>query len=385
MVQYFTKNKRSKERGATALLVVVFSVLLLMTISVSFMRLVVQDQNRTNDDELSRGAYDSALAGVEDGKRVLQACLANNDTAACSAIASNQCNTVHAAKVLSASDSATNTNEVMVQNSSGTTGGYDQAYTCVQVNRNTVDYQGSLSSDSSTVIPLKTAGPFTQVTISWFKNPGPSTQFDLNTSPAPSLPSLANWAQSGKVRPPLLRVQLAQFNGQGFNLSDFDKSGDSGTLYLYPSSNGSSTTDFSLDARGSKSNNLLTPIQCNTAIGNTYVCTATITLPLPVGLDASQIAQRQAYLRVTSLYGDTDYTILPVGTQFQDVEPSIDSTGRASNVYRRVRARVQLVSPAQTQLFPRATVDITHNFCKDFGVSDTQYIAGTCSYTQPTS
>lgn len=380
MVLYFTKNKHFIEKGATALLVVVFSVLLLMTISVSFMRLVVQDQQRTNDDELSRGAYDSALAGVEDGKRVLQACINNGDAAACSAIASNQCNTVHVAKILSLSDSSADTSEVMIQNSSGTTGGYDQAYTCVEVNRNTSDYQGSLTADSSTVVPLQTTGPFTQITVSWFKNPGAGTTFNLNASPAPSLPTLANWSPIGKVRPPLLRVQLVQFDGQSFKLSDFDQSGDSGTLYLYPSSTGLTTANFSSDARQSKSNNLLTPIKCNTGIGSQYVCSATITLPLPVGLPVAQIAQRQAYLRLTSLYGDSDFTIQPVGTQFQDVEPAIDSTGRASNVYRRVRARVQLVSPAQTQLFPRATVDITHNFCKDFGVSDSQYIAGSCVY-----
>lgn len=379
----FVRNERFRENGATALMVVVFSVLLLMTITVSFMRLVVQDQQRTNDNELSRGAYDSALAGVEDGKRVLQACISNGDAAACSAIASNQCNTVHAAKILSSSDSSADTNEVMIQSSLGTSGGYDQAYTCVEVDRNTSDYQGSLTSDSSAVVPMQTAGPFTQVTVSWFKNPGAGTTFSLNASPTPSLPTLSNWAPAGKVQPPILRVQLIQFNGQSFNLSDFDQNGDGSTLYLYPSSIGLTTADFSSDVRQSKSNNLLTPIKCDTGLGNLYVCSATITLPLPVGLAAAQIAQRQAYLRVTSLYGDSDFSIQPVGTQFQDVEPSIDSTGRASNVYRRVRARVQLVSPAQTQLFPRATVDITHNLCKDFGVTDTQYIAGTCAYNLP--
>lgn len=380
MVLHIAKDRHVKERGATALLVVVFSVLLLMTISVSFMRLVVQDQQRTNDDELSRGAYDSALAGVEDGKRVLQSCIGNDDAAACSAIASNQCNTVHAAKILSSSDSSADTSEVMIQSSLGTTGGYDQAYTCVKVNRNTSDYQGSLSRDSSTVVPLQTTDGFTQVTISWFKDPGTGTLYNANAGPTPSLPTFANWAPGGKVRPPIMRVQLIQFNSQDFSLSDFDQNSGSATLYLYPSLTGSTTADFSLDARQSKANKLLTPIKCS---GTLYVCSATLTLPLPVGLPAAQIAQRQAYLRLTSLYGGSDFTVQPVGTQFRDIEPAIDSTGRASNVYRRVRARVQLVSPAQTQLFPRATVDITHNFCKDFGVSDTQYIAGTCAYSLP--
>jgi Tfp pilus assembly protein PilX len=383
MVFGLVNNKRVAERGATALMIVVFSVLLLMTISVSFMRLVVQDQERTNNDELSRGAYDSSLAGVEDGKRVLQACIGNNDAAACSAIAADECNTIHSAKVLSASDSSSNTDEVMVQNSSGTDGGYDQAYSCVKIDRNTSDYQGSLSNDSSEVVPLQTVGSFTQVTVSWFKNPGAGTAFDLNASPSPLLPTATKWAAVGKTRPPLLRVQLMQYNGQNFKLDDFDQSGGSNTLYLYPSSVGLSVADFSSDARRSKTNNLLIPVKCNPGVGSQYICSATLTLPLPVGLPAAQIADRKAYLRVTSLYGDTDFTIQPVGTELQDVEPAIDSTGRAADVYRRVRARVQLVSPAETELYPRATVDITHNFCKDFGVSDSQYIAGSCDYTKP--
>jgi len=376
-------NKRNAERGATALMIVVFTVLLLMTITVSFMRLVVQDQERTNNDELSRGAYDSALAGVEDGKRVLQSCIGQSDTSACSAIAAGECNTIHSAKVLSVSDSGANTGEVIVQNSSGTDGGYDQAYSCVKIDRNTSDYQGSLSDDSSEVVPLQTVGSFTQVTISWFKNPGTGTVFDLNASPSPLLPIATKWAAVGKTRPPLLRVQLIQYNGQNFKLDDFDQSGGSNTLYLYPSSVGLSIADFSSDARRSKTNNLLIPVRCTPGIGSQYICSATLTLPLPVGLPAAQIADRRAYLRVTSLYGDTDYTIQPVGTELQDVEPAIDSTGRAADVYRRVRARVQLVSPAETQLYPRATVDITHNFCKDFGVSDSQYIAGSCDYAKP--
>ena len=56
-------SNRYHERGATAIVIVIFSVLLLLTVTVGFMRLVVQDQNRSTDSELSRGAYDSALAG----------------------------------------------------------------------------------------------------------------------------------------------------------------------------------------------------------------------------------------------------------------------------------------------------------------------------------
>lgn len=376
---------RYKEEGATALIVVVFSILLLVTISLGFMRLVVHDQQRTTDDELSRGAYDSAIAGVEDGKRVLEACIRDGDADACAALAANRCNTIHAAKILSASDDDTNESEVLLQNSTGISGGYDQAYTCVKINRETDDYSGTLVSDVSQVIPLQTSGPFTQITLSWFLKPDPSVTVDLGANG--SLPQSAAWSPIGEVRPPIIRAQLMQYRQGNFNLGDFDQDGGGHTLYLYPATAGASEavpTSFGSDLRRTSSlDGLLKPVSCNASIivPGAYACSVSITLPLPVG--ATSPSERVAYLRLTSIYGGADFMVQPQGTQFQDVQPAIDSTGRASDVFRRVRARVQLVSPLETQLYPRATVDITKNFCKNFTVSATQYYAGSCLYTQP--
>ncbi len=375
-------NRRRREQGATALIVVVFSVLLLVTVSVGFMRLVVQDQERTLNDELSRGAYDSAVAGVEDGKRVLQACIAG-DAVACAAISAGQCNTINASKILSASaDPDPNNSEVFLKSSAGTTGGFDQAYTCVKINRNTDDYQGTLNADTSQVIPLQTTGDFTTIIVSWFLNPGPDTVVDLNANG--QLPANSAWSPVGRVRPPTLRAQLMQYTNGSFSLGDFDQNGGGHTLYLYPSNAGASTTnpvDFVTDGRHSDTNQLLKAVHCSTGtLTSQYVCSVALTLPLPVG--AASPSERRAYLRLTSLYGPTDYVIQTVGTQLQDVQPAIDSTGRASNVFRRLRSRVELVSPADA--YPRATVDLTKNFCKDFAVSATQAPSGsTCSYTLP--
>lgn len=369
-------RKRYAEEGATALIVVVFSILLLVTVSVGFMRLVVKDQGRTNDDELSRGAYDSAIAGIEDGKRVLQACLANGDAAACAALndPDKPCNTIHAAKILSDSDDDTNTSPVLLQNSAGVTGGFDQAYTCVKIDRNTDDYTATITADTSQVIPLQTTGSFTDVVVSWFIKSNPTASVNLASPTATQLPPKAGWSSvATEVRPPLLRVQLIQYNKGSFTLSDFDKDRGGHTLYLYPTNSTIANYLFTADGRRSGGATLIKPAQCSTAAITGYVCTATLTLPDPVGGSAPT---RAAYLRVTSIYGDTDVNIRAVGTQFQDVEPSIDSTGRASDVYRRIKARVQLTSSIDTQLFPRATVDITNNFCKNFSVTPSAYTAG---------
>lgn len=373
-------DRRWHERGAAALIVVVFSILLLVTVSVGFMRLVVQDQKRTNADELSRGAYDSAIAGVEDGKRVLQACIAHGNTTACDAINDNQCNTVQASRILSASEIP---GEVEIRNSSGSDGGYSQAYTCVKIQRITDDYEGPLAQDVSQVLPLQTTSPFTEIVLSWFLNPGPSVSVNLGAGG--TLPQSTAWSPTGTVRPPIIRAQLIQFNRNSFQLEDFDQNGNGHTLYLYPSTAGADDSvgvNFVTDSRRTASTDgLLKPVRCNAAIAARYVCSVRLTLPLPVG--ATSASERQAYIRLTSLYGDTTVQVAPVATQLQDVAPAIDSTGRAADVFRRIRARVQLVSPLETQLTPRATVDITKNFCKNLSVSTIAPPVINCQYTQP--
>lgn len=378
-------SKRIAEQGATALIVVIFSILLLITVSLGFMRLVVTDQQRTINDELARGAYDAAIAGVEDGKRVLQACIGNSNVAACDAIAQNKCNTVQASTILSSAPHFSNLTEIKIQDSNGIDRGFDQAYTCVRIDRNTTDIEGSLRPDSSRIIPLVTTSPFTEIKISWYKRPAGATVNLPSILSAIDLPPASDWAAPGQVRPPLLRAQLIQYNGGDFTLNQFDESGGGHTLYLYPQQNGLGTVGFASDnrSRGITPVDLLKGVHCNSSVlPGEYVCEVTISLPNPAG--ATDGTSRGAYLRLTSIYGnETDYSIQAVGTQFQDVSPAIDATGRASDVFRRVRARVEQVGPEDQALYPRATVDITHNFCKSFSVVADAYVDGTCRFNQP--
>ena len=127
---------RGSERGVTSLFIVIFAAILLSIITVSFIAMMVREQQRSTDNELSQSAYDAALAGVEDGKRVMIACR-DGSGPACNAIAAHQCTTVIQAGIQTGEANG----EVILSSSTSTDGrALDQAYTCVIVRDDTEAY-----------------------------------------------------------------------------------------------------------------------------------------------------------------------------------------------------------------------------------------------------
>ncbi|HRQ86583.1 MAG TPA: hypothetical protein PLY16_00565, partial [Candidatus Saccharibacteria bacterium] len=76
-------------------------------------------------------------------------------------------------------------------------------------------------------------------------------------------------------------------------------------------------------------------------------------------------------LRLTSLYNASHFrvSLLKNGSvvQFNGVQPEIDSTGRASDLFRRVATRVDLIDTSFP--YPSAAVQTTGDFCKSFIVT----------------
>jgi len=380
MLLGISKNRQS---GAVSIFIVIFLTLLVSVVTVSFVRVMLNDQQQATNSDLSHSAYDSAQAGVEDAKRALMKykslCgtipVQSGCTAAYKAAfgATQTCNSgVKTLTDLSSSSAS----EVKV-NSGDTSDKYDQAYTCTLINLNTPDYLGQLSSDQSIIIPLSGVGAFSQVQIEWFSSKDLSTS-DLSKT---SLVTTAE-ANSGKPllqksdwksnMPPIMRAQLIQF-GSSFTLSNLDNpvggTSDANTLFLYPSGVANSTaatttnTSFINDVRrvGTKSP---TVVNCKGSLtSGGYACTTIINLPNPVNGGT-----RTAFLRLTSLYNKANYRVTMPGTTFDGVQPEIDSTGRANNLFRRVKSRVELVDTNFP--FPDAAVDITGNLCKEFKITD---------------
>lgn len=392
MINLSSMNIRSKQRGAVSLFVVVFAALLITVVTVSFVRIMIQDQQQATAVDLSQSAYDSAQAGVEDAKRALiryQAICQESDEAACASakatLDSATCNTA----VKQLSEYKDNTSSEIIVQEGNQSNALDQAYTCIKIALDTIDYLGTLAIGDSKIIPLRvnSGSDFDTVKIEWFSGSdlpaGPDAKVDLQ-APSPNMPLLP---QSGSGqwqpnRPSIMRIQLIQIGSNGFNLGDFDSvnsdnESNANTLFLYPTGISGSTAPVAgttvgfigNDIRRSQDSTPMVPVNClGSLAGGGYACSATIKLPGPING-----GEREAYLRVNSLYNKASYRVTMFSSdaspvKFDAVQPEIDSTGRANDLFRRVKVRVELSDINFP--YPDAAVEVTGNFCKTFSVTD---------------
>ncbi|MGB2786911.1 MAG: hypothetical protein WBB94_00840 [Candidatus Saccharimonadaceae bacterium] len=378
-------NSKVNDRGATALFVVLFATLLMSVLAIGFMRLMVQEQIRAIDNDLSQSAYDSAVAGVEDAKRVIRACQnagydPMND--ACKAMVAGKCNTVSEAGL--ANDSG---GEVLIQTSNGVSGAeMDQAYTCVQIAMNTEDYLADVSPEKSLIVPLKAKTSFNKIIISWqlstdglgddLENPDGDSPVNLIK---PALYS--NIGTAWEKTPALVRAQFITPDSAGFTLADLDESSASSTTFLYPHMISTASSVFPIGndtlSRYTQSasdpwlpgTNSPLPVSCyedRYQLGG-YACMVEITLDTTIAAESNL-----AVLRLSTLYqANTSVSIQLRDTTnsevlFSGVQPSVDSTGRANNVFRRVESRLSLGGGFA---FPERALDLKGSLCKNFYVT----------------
>jgi len=81
-------------------------------------------------------------------------------------------------------------------------------------------------------------------------------------------------------------------------------------------------------------------------------------------------------LNLKPFYNATHYKITllrttgptPLTANFSGVQPTIDSTGRANDIFRRIKASVDLTNGDFP--YPSSAIDITGSFCKSFAVTN---------------
>lgn len=351
--------KRERERGATAIFVVIFAAILLLVVTMGFMRTMLLEQTRSTDSVLSQAAYDAALAGVEDGKRVISLCQAGNQSVCDKIMAStSSCDLAYKALNIGSEKEALLKSSTSTDTSGAT---YDQAYTCLRVNPSPDDYSADITQNQPLVIPLSVDTPASTIEVNWQKTAAAATDtFNISASDMNNLYTLGSW-NTDKQKPPMLRVQLIR--------SVSSTSSDTSVQFLYPSNLASSPADFAVSLPG--------PVGAACAL-NGGVVSVTMTgdqkcrATLSDGSGALTGANR--YLVITPLYADASVSLkLPAGSHFVGIQNVVDSTGRANDVFRRVSARVDLIPHTD---YPNAALTLGGPLCKNFMVTPDSYVAG---------
>lgn len=382
------QRHRTNESGLVSIFIVIFSALLVTIVTVSFVSLMIRNQQQSTNADLSNSAYDAALAGVEDAKRLLliyRECKSNpaSNPTSCPKITniietSDECNMVKIGLNTTLPDTDYSEVEIRRDQSDITDDALNQAYTCVKIKYLSDGIPGTLTGEEAQMIPMEASETYSTVRISWQKKKDGDDRTLSFRNPDLALPNQLNWSAPGTLTPPLLRAQWIQ-TGSTFTAADFDQETDdrksnTNTLFLYPVENAISPNSFGLDRRpkdGPISKTPL-PVDCRSNLdyqNGAYACTVTLELPGPI-TDPSDTKRANTYLRLNALYGtSTDYKIELLNSAGNTVEvfsPTVDSTGRANNLFRRVKATVSFTTSEQLQ----PSFDINGDLCKNFRVTD---------------
>ena len=388
-----TQNNIRTKKGAASFYIVAFSTLILMVVATSFAMVAISEISRSSNDDLSQSAYDSALAGIEDAKIAYANYRKCKDSGATESDNTNgptcpqiiswmenpDCDMVaHILGKMPAGESG----EVVVGSKTNDGDVTNQAYTCVKIRTDLPDYNMMLTAQKNRqIVDLRSGNDdvneVKKILVSWYlsktdDNNANWSNFNNETTGAvfPDSTSIAI--------PPTVELQIVQ-TAKGFKMSDFEKAENGQTnraiLYLVPGEKTENLGDMdSLNTISReevvKSNdrtkeNTAHIIYCDPKTTSGYWCNAYIELPDPIGGGPRRNDTFSLSVSLPYQMPDTEFNIQLICEEgkiceyrngaaeeskvniddetstekfvvLNNVQISIDSTGRANDLYRRV-------------------------------------------------
>ncbi len=335
-------HKRSpNQSGFVSIMVTLIIMTILTLILIGHARIMQREKAQALDRELSTQAYYAAESGVNDAAAYLK----TNPTYTINSCDNTALNTISSQYPTRAQLSAAG----------------DVRYTCVLIDPSPSDLQYTAATDKSIIVPVHSgSSAIDTINVSW--EASDSAQRDLFTTNASHfLPqknsNIGNWPWQATG---VLRTSILSSNDTG-TLSEGNL--DDRTYFLYP------LKSNAVNSRGAVTyptqDATITDGNCNvdSRQGNggnfAYACNVSIKV-------SAATANKIFYLRLKSTYTASNVAItakdssgntLPlVGTQ-----ASIDVTGKANDVLRRIQVRRPL---DQSYYFPEYALQVFDGICK---------------------
>ena len=326
------KVQRQYEAGVVSIMVTMIMMIVITLIVLGFAEISRNEQRNALDAQLSVQAYYAAESGINDARAALTSML----TVGTPIPSKNNCLNDPGYPSLDAPN-----NVVDAQHS--------VSYTCLLINTDLSSLQYQIDH-SPTVVPLRSGNgsAFGQFKLNWTPGKGLSNATTGCTTSGTQLPPADRWA----CNYPILRVDLVDAkNGFARTAGPTTWNNITQTMFLVPvQAGGSSNVNFTPGS-------LVSTVPCNAATGQ---CTVNIR-----GLGGSRIF----YLRVATYYRDDSTLTIsaPASKTFSGAQATIDVTGKAQDVLRRVLVAVDL---SNIQLSPVAALTTTDSVCKRFQVTN---------------
>lgn len=323
------------QAGMISIMTTMVLMIVISLIVLGFAQLSRRNQRETLDRQLSTQAFYAAESGVNDARDRIQRAVADG---AVTIPEKNGC-----------TDTGTGGFYASLDPDIDPTKGVK--YTCLLVDPSPEVLRYSDVGTTSTVVPMisRNGAAINEITINWqSKITGSSPTTGCPTTTTSAFSPTANWTCGYGV----LRFDLVPTAGT-FSVDSLRNS--TMTVFGVPFSVGGITN---VAYMAGSANNNRRGVSCDDA-----QCSLRIT----------GLSQTSYYMRVSSIYRNVAMQISATGggvaLELEGAQAVIDSTGKASDVLRRIQVHVPLRASSQNQLSDYA-IQSTDAVCKRFSVMD---------------
>jgi Tfp pilus assembly protein PilX len=351
---------KTNQSGVASILVTIIMMIIISLVVLGFGQLSNREQSEALDRQLSVQAYYAAESGVNDAISAVNTFIANPE---------------NVGQPVPPNLTSCNPSSPTYISAPGTTldSGAQLSYTCLLVDPtpSSLQYAKISQSQSQVIYADPTSGSFSQLLFSWgdVQNSIPSNPvyscYTSGTNPSTSLPPAQSAGDSdtswnAACGAGVLRIDIVPANGLNQDT----------VYFLHPwcgLTGASCTADFATSEPFGTASGSVIPVNCSKS--NTDQ-----TMPNGCNFLLTDLPNGAYYLRVLPVYLDQALSIsspasgsigVPYGT-FSDGQITIDSTGKANSVLRRIKVYVPL---EESGVYPDYAIQSTTSICKEFDYS----------------
>lgn len=344
------KTSNVDQAGVVSILVSVIIMIILTLIVVSFAQIMRREQRQSLDRQLSSQAYYAAESAINDAT-----------------------NSYAKGEITDSFDSCKQSSGPLSGNVLNTE--LEVSYSCVTLSKEveSVEFDSvDFTTRQFRVDPVDSAGTdqsLKDLVINWqtANKTSFATTTEATTVPG-NLPIPSEWPTG---RPGLIRIEIIPLEKRGGAIFDRNKLIDSRRVYwLYPSSGNSNTIDWS----STTNNGQMFEGNCDTSI---LTRSKNCQVVIQNFVDDTDLAY---ILRVKSIYSSSSMKFEGVlhnssTAIFKNSQISIDATGKANDVLRRIRAKI---SVEDSYPVPDNAIQAYDGLCKQLSIVNQDEVKYNC-------